>query len=145
MVSEKHHNMLLSKDTTILLEINDFFTSSEKAIETVFNTLRSLKLSESQFFIKGKQNNVYKNTDKLLLTTDVALSFDQAYKIYATRWSIEVLFKGSKQFLGLGKCESHDFDVQITHTTLCMLQYNILSTVKRFENYETFGELSKQV
>jgi len=67
MVSEKHHNMLLSKDTTILLEINDFFTSSEKAIETVFNTLRSLKLSESQFFIKEKQNNVYKKTNKLLI------------------------------------------------------------------------------
>ena len=67
MVSKKHHNMLRSKDTTILSEINDFFTSSEKAIETVFNTLRSLKLSESQFFIKEKQNNVYKNTDKLLI------------------------------------------------------------------------------
>ena len=59
--------MLPSKGTTILSEINDFCTSSEKAIETVFNTLRSLKLSKSQFFIKEKQNNVYKNTDKLLL------------------------------------------------------------------------------
>ena len=56
-----------SKDTTILSEINNFFTSSEKAIETVFNTLRSLKLSESQFFIKEKQNNVYKKTNKLLI------------------------------------------------------------------------------
>jgi len=66
-VKQKHHNMLPSKDTTILLEINNFFTSSEKAIETVFSTLCSLKLSESQFFIKGKSNNTYKNTDKLLL------------------------------------------------------------------------------
>ena len=66
-VKQKHHNMLPSKDTTILSEINNFFTSSEKAIETVFSTLRSLKLSESQFFIKEKPNNTYKNTDKLLL------------------------------------------------------------------------------
>ena len=66
-VKEKHHNMLPSKDTTILSEINNFFTSGEKAIETVFSTLRSLKLSESQFFIKEKPNNTYKNTDKLLL------------------------------------------------------------------------------
>jgi len=80
-----------------------------------------------------------------LLTTDVALSFDQAYKIYATRWTIEVFFKESKQFLGLGKCESQNFDAQIAHTTLCMLQYNILATVKRFENYETFGELFRQL
>jgi len=56
-----------SKDTTILSEINNFFTSSEKSIETVFSTLCSLKLSESQFFIKEEQNNVYKNTDKLLI------------------------------------------------------------------------------
>ena len=59
--------MLHSKDTTILSEINDFFISSEKAIETVFSTLRSLKLSENVFLIKEKQNNTYKNTDKLLL------------------------------------------------------------------------------
>jgi len=37
-----------------------------------------------------------------------------------------------------------DFDAQITHTTLFMLQYNILATVKRFENYETFGELFRK-
>lgn len=80
-----------------------------------------------------------------LLTTDLTLSFDKAYKTYATRWNIEVYFKESKQFLGLGKCESQDFDAQIAHTTLCMLQYNILSTVKRFERYETFGELFRQV
>jgi hypothetical protein len=80
-----------------------------------------------------------------LLTTDVALNFDKAYKTYATRWTIEVFFKESKQFLGLGKCESQDFDAQIAHSTLCMLQYNILATVKRFEKYETFGELFRQV
>lgn len=80
-----------------------------------------------------------------LLTTNTALSFDKAYKTYATRWTIEVFFKESKQFLGLGKCESQDFDAQIAHTTLCMLQYNILTTVKRFDKYETFGVLFRQV
>ena len=67
MVSKKHHNMLPSKDTTIPSGINDFFTSSKKAIETVFNTLCSLTLSESQFFTKEKQNYVYKNMDNLLI------------------------------------------------------------------------------
>lgn len=79
-----------------------------------------------------------------LLTTDRALSFDQVYKIYATRWTIEVYFKESKQYLGMGKCESQDFDAQIAHTTLCMLQYNILATVKRFDKYETLGELFRK-
>src|SRR5690606_4633684 len=58
--------------------------------------------------------------------------------------ALHKLFKESKQHLGLGKCESQDFDVQIAHTSLCMAQYNILSIAKRFEKYETLGELFRQ-
>ncbi|MDR0572497.1 MAG: hypothetical protein LBG96_00440 [Tannerella sp.] len=38
----------------------------------------------------------------------------------------------------MGKCESRDFDAQIAATTLCMLQYNLFSEVRRFECYESF-------
>lgn len=77
----------------------------------------------------------------LLLTTDLKLNFEQAYRIYSTRWSIEVFFKESKQYLGLGKCQSQDFDAQIASTTICMVQYNLLSVAKRFTAYESLGEL----
>jgi len=76
-----------------------------------------------------------------ILTTNTNLTFEEAYKIYSIRWSVEVFFKESKQYLGLGKCQAQDFDTQIASTTLCMLQYNILSAVKRFTDYETLGEL----
>lgn len=76
-----------------------------------------------------------------IMTTNTKLTFEQAYKIYSTRWSIEVFFKESKQNLGLGKCQSQDFDAQIAATSLCMIQYNLLSVAKRFSNYETLGEL----
>ncbi len=76
-----------------------------------------------------------------LLTTNLDLSFEQAYKIYSTRWSIEVFFKESKQHLGLGKCQSQDFDAQIASISISMLQYNILSVAKRFSDYETLGKL----
>jgi hypothetical protein len=79
-----------------------------------------------------------------LLTTDLDLSFERAYKIYSTRWAVEVYFKESKQHLGLGKCESRDFDAQIAHTSLCMVRYNVLSVAKRFEGYETMGELFRE-
>ncbi|MFV0290634.1 MAG: hypothetical protein ACK5IJ_07020 [Mangrovibacterium sp.] len=72
-----------------------------------------------------------------MMTTNVELGFEQAYKIYATRWSVEVFFKESKQHLGLGKSQAQDFDAQIAATTLSMLQYNL----KRFSDYETLGEL----
>jgi len=73
--------------------------------------------------------------------TNTALAFEQAYKIYSTRWSIEVFFKECKQNLGLGKCQSQYFDVQIAAKTLCTIQYNLLSIAKRFSDYETLGEL----
>ncbi|GHT70536.1 hypothetical protein FACS189455_0410 [Bacteroidia bacterium] len=79
-----------------------------------------------------------------LMTTNTRLSFEEAYKIYSTRWTIEVFFKEAKQHLGLGKCQSQDFDAQIASTTLCMLQYNLLSVAKRFTGYETTGELFRQ-
>lgn len=76
-----------------------------------------------------------------IMTTNTDLTFNQAYKIYSTRWSVEVFFKESKQLLGLGKCQSQDFDAQIASTTIGMLQYNILSVAKRFDKYETLGQL----
>ncbi|MDR2651119.1 MAG: IS4 family transposase, partial [Prevotellaceae bacterium] len=38
-----------------------------------------------------------------------------------------------------------DFDAQIAATTLSILQYNLFSTVKRFESYESFGALFRAV
>jgi hypothetical protein len=76
-----------------------------------------------------------------MMSTNKELTFEQAYKIYSTRWSVEVFFKECKQHLGLGKCQAQDFDAQIAATTLCMMQYNLLSVVKRFNDYETLGEL----
>lgn len=76
-----------------------------------------------------------------IMTTNTELTFEQAYKIYSTRWSVELFFKESKQHPGLGKCQAQDFDAQIAATTVYKLQYNLLSVVKRFNDYETLGEL----
>ena len=76
-----------------------------------------------------------------LLTTNTRLTFEKAFEIYATRWTVEVFFKECKQYLRLGKCESPDFDAQIAASTIAMLQYNLFSVVKRFEHYESFGAL----
>jgi len=46
--------------------------------------------------------------------------------------------------LRLGKYESHHFEAQIAATTVCILQYNMLSVVKRFDGYESFGALFRQ-
>lgn len=95
-----------------------------------------VKLFFSKSSKKGKWTGI--------MTTHKELTFEQTYKIYSTRWSIEVFFKEGKQYLGLGKCQSQDFDAQIAATTLCMLQYNLLSVVKRFNDYETLGVLFRE-
>jgi hypothetical protein len=77
----------------------------------------------------------------LLLTTNTALGIIRAYQIYSIRWGIEVFFKESKQYFGLGKSQSRDFDAQIADTTISIIQYNIFSLAKRFTAYETIGEI----
>lgn len=77
----------------------------------------------------------------LLSSTNVKLGILKAYKIYSTRWSIEVFFKESKQYFGLGKSQSHDFDAQVADISIAMIEYNVFSLAKRFEAYETIGGL----
>ncbi len=80
----------------------------------------------------------------VLLTTNKNLEFEEAYRIYSIRWSIEVFFKEGQTHLRLGKSQSQDFDAQIADTTICLMQYNILSLAKRLLDYESMGELFKQ-
>lgn len=50
-----------------------------------------------------------------------------------------------KQNLRLGKNQCRDFAGQIAGISLCILQYNILSYVKRCESYETIGGLFAEI
>ena len=94
----------------------------------------------SLFFSKRGRNGQWNG----LLTTDLSLSFLKAYRTYATRWTTEVAYRDMKVLLNLGKSQSVHFSAQIASFTLTMMQYNILCTVKRFEAYETIGELFRE-
>lgn len=59
--------MLQNKSTTIVSEVKGFFTSTEKATNVILNILSSLTLSEKQIGLQSKNNNEYKNINKLLL------------------------------------------------------------------------------
>lgn len=93
------------------------------------------------YFIK------YKNSKNwtLLLTTDLTLSFVETLELYQVRWTIEVLFKECKQYIGLGQSQNTDFDGQIADATLAFITYTILTLNKRFEDYETTGAIYRQV
>lgn len=77
----------------------------------------------------------------LLVSTNMKLGILKAYEIYSIRWSIEVFFKESKNYFGLGKSQSRDFDAQIADISIAIIEYNVFSLAKRFEAYETIGGL----
>jgi hypothetical protein len=60
----------------------------------------------------------------------------RAYKI---RWTIEKLFRTSKQSLGLQDCISTSLEVQLNHVTSVLLAYSLLQLeckVQRFSSPE---------
>ena len=81
---------------------------------------------------------------KIILSTDLSLSFIKMMKIYHIRWTIEVYFKECKQYLELGKNQSNDFDAQIADITIAMVRSIILTLMMRFNSYETTGELFRE-
>lgn len=80
-----------------------------------------------------------------VISTNTGLSFNEMIAIYNVRWTIEVFFKEAKQLLGLGKCQSTNFDVQIAQTTITMIQYLLMSLKYRVEAYETINGLFKNL
>jgi hypothetical protein len=80
----------------------------------------------------------------LILTTDLSLKFTEALERYQIRWTIEVLFKECKQYLKLGACQNTDFDGQIADATIALITHTILTLQRRFEAYETMGELFRE-
>ena len=71
-----------------------------------------------------------KGTWNAFLSTNTGLNFFEAYRIYS--------------LLKLGKCQCLNFSSQIASISLTVMQYNILSFIKRFEAYETIGGLFNQ-
>ena len=78
-------------------------------------------------------------TWRMLVTTDLQLSFTRIIEIYKIRWTIEVFFRECKQYLLLGKSQSRDFDAQIADTTLSLMRYILLSYYKRIHYGMTIG------
>jgi Transposase DDE domain len=92
-----------------------------------------VRLFFSRFGQRGKWH--------LISSTDASLSYLAVMEQYQVRWTIEVFFKESKQYLNLGGCQSTNFEAQIADTAITMIQYILLSLRKRFDDYETRGEI----
>jgi len=120
---------LKSKHTKRAKKLNAYY------IEVVVNysDIGRVKLFFTRFSKRSKW--------RLILTTNVELTFHQALEIYNIRWTIEVMFKECKQLLNLGQCQSNDFDAQIADASISLLIYLMLSFHKKIYSYTTLGAL----
>ena len=94
-------------------------------------------------FVKNKNK---KNEYLTLLCTDITVEEDEILRIYGNRWSIEVMFKVSKDLLKLNKeFKTVSFDMMISHISIVFTRYMILEYLK-FVNYllTFFDEIIKQ-
>ena len=82
---------------------------------------------------------------RMLVTTDLKMSFTHIVEVYQIRWTIEVFFKECKQHLLLGKCQSLDFDAQITDITMSLIRYVFLSYYERIHYGMTLGEIFRKL
>ncbi len=68
--------------------------------------------------------------ENLTLKNSVQTTFINNQSVYFYRFEMRNYEEG-------GKCQPQDYDAQIASITLCKMQYNILSVIKRFHEYET--------
>lgn len=93
-------------------------------------------------FARGYQDpDGHKDKWVAFLSTDLSLSSSKIIKKYASRWSIEVFFKESKQLLALGKEQSTSFNAQIASTSISIMTYTMLAFLNHSEKMPTKGEL----
>ncbi len=50
-------------------------------------------------------------------------------------------FKEARHLLGMGNCQSNDFDAQIADTTITLIWHILLTLRYRFDHYESMGSL----
>ncbi|SEM63380.1 hypothetical protein SAMN05216436_10651 [bacterium A37T11] len=81
---------------------------------------------------------------QLILSTDLKTAYLKTMELYQVRWSIEVFFKESKQYLNMGKSQAEDLAAQFADITITMVQYILLTLRKRFGDYETKGEIFRE-
>lgn len=68
-------------------------------------------------------------TVKTLFTTNPALPIESIVTAYSKRWSIEVFFKMSKQYLGLRAYQNRNLTATQSAVRLSLISYNLLTHV----------------
>lgn len=116
-------------------------TSTKLKCQYIKQTIEYKGIPMCAYWIRMKGQTTW----KMLISTDLELTFTSAMKHYQVRWSIEVFFKDCKQKLHLNGCKSTDLDAHIATVSIVFMNYMILAIKKRFDDYEPLGGLFNDV
>jgi SRSO17 transposase len=90
-----------------------------------------------------------KDPNKYLITNDISLTTPQVINYYRSRWTIEVLFRESKQHLALGKCQAYKMlEPHLRHTAMVFFAFTLFELIKSKANEKnlkssTIGDLKR--
>lgn len=76
------------------------------------------------FSRKNKEKNILP-----IVSDDPKLTAQQIIRTYTSRWSIEVFFKDTKQYLGLGQYQNGTYRAAVTHLHLVCFAYALLTHI----------------
>lgn len=143
---QRKYNFVSMLKTNRILYINDKRMNVASYSRRIFSKRRSnhtIKIGTKKFQVHG-QKAILKSggavkivctrvlshcTAKTLFTTNPALPIESIVKAYSKRWSIEVLFKMSKQYLGLRAYQNRNLTATQSSVRLSLISYNLLTHV----------------
>lgn len=95
--------------------------------------------SQNLYFIAQKRQNKNNEPENIYFVSNLDLHHSDYINIYGRRWSIELIFRTTKSYLGLSHCSSLSIDKQTNHVYAVLFAYNFLQFEKqrlKFENPE---------
>ena len=114
---------------------NSYHNSSDIISSVIVKTKGGIDVK--LVFVKNKNK---KNQYLTLLCTYITVEEDELLRIYGNRWSIEVMFKVSKDLLKLNKeFKAVSFDMMISHISIVFTRYMILEYLKRIQEDVRYG------
>ena len=123
--------------------LNSLFKLTKKSYHNSSDIISSLIVKTKAgidvklVFVKNKNK---KNEYLTLLCTDITVEENEILRIYGNRWSIEVMFKVSKDLLKLNKeFKTVSFDMMISHISIVFTRYMILEYLKRIQEDVRYG------
>ena len=125
-----------NKEINILSYTRRYFTRRKKNWHTIKIGTKKYQVRSEKVLLKsgGAVKLVCTRalshcTVKVLFTTNAALPIESIITAYSRRWSIEVFFKMSKQYLGLKSYQSRNLAAVESAVRMSLISYNFLTHV----------------